>query len=137
MKIRIVSSVLAASAVTLMAGAAFSGGQTTGVNQLMDFDQSSGKLWAYPQNQPLTTYQHTPSTRHLEGDLGRFEPPDPCFELGHMWNYAVQYDRRYHTDSRPIFESLIGLMSASKCTAKVTATSGSPPPIESIAPTGK
>ena len=137
MKMRIVSSVLAASAATLLAGAAFSGGQRTDVNQLMDFDQSTGKLWAYPQNQPLATYQHTPATRHLEGDLRRFEPPDPCFELGHMWNYAVEYDRRYRTDSRPVFEALIGLMAASKCTASVTTTSGSPPPIESIAPTSR
>ena len=137
MKMRMVSSVLAVSAVTLVAGAAFSGGQTANVNQLMDFDQSSGKLWAYPQNQPLSIYQHTPRTRHLEGDLRRFEPPDPCFELGHMWNYAVSYDRRYHTDSRPIFESLIGLMAASKCSAAVTTTSGSPAPLESIAPTSK
>lgn len=134
---RIVSSVLAAGAMTLVAGAAFSGGHRTDVNRLMDFDQSSGRLWAYPQNQPLTTYQHTAATRHLEGDLGSFEPPDPCFELGHMWNYAVNYDRRFRTNSGPIFESLIGLMAANKCTATVTTTSGSPPPIESIAPASK
>jgi hypothetical protein len=137
MKMRIVSSALAVTAVTFVAGAAFSGHQTANVNQLMDFDQSSGKLWAYPEHQPLATYQHTPTTRHLEGDERGFEPPDPCFELTHMWNYAVTYDRRFHTDSRPIFEALIGLMASNRCSATVTSTSGSPPPIESIAPTGK
>jgi hypothetical protein len=126
---------LVASAVTLIGGAAFSGGQTTGVNQLVDFEQSTGKLWAYPQNHSLATYQHTATTHHLEADLGRFEPPDPCYEAVHMWNYAVQYDRRYHTSSTPVFEALLGLMSSAKCSAIVTTTSGSPPPIESITPT--
>jgi len=134
MKMRTASSMLVATAVTLIGGAAFSGGQSTGVNQLVDFDQSTGKLWAYPQNQSLATYQHMPTTRHLEADLTRFEPPDPCYEVVHMWNYAVQYDRRYHTNSSPIFESLLGLMSTNKCLAIVTTTSGSPPPIVSITP---
>jgi hypothetical protein len=135
MKMRAVSSMLVASAVTLVGGAAFSGGHTAAVNQLVDFDQSTGKLWAYPQNQSLTTYQHMPTTRHLEADVVRFEPPDPCDELIHMWNYAVDYDRRYHLNSTPIFESLISLMASNKCSAVVTSTSGSPPPIESIQPT--
>jgi hypothetical protein len=135
MKMRTVSSVLVASAVTLLGGAAFSGGQSTTVNQLVDFDASSGKLWGYPPNQSLATYQHTPTTRHLEADLVRFEPPDPCDELVHMWNYAVDYDRRFHMNSTPIFESLIGLMASNKCSAIVSVTSGSPPPIDSITPT--
>src|SRR5215467_6046864 len=107
MKIRIVTSALAVSAVTLMAGAAFSGNSKTTDNELIDFDQSTGHLWAVPQNQHnAALYQHTPATIHLEGGFGRFEPPDPCDELGHLWNYTVRYDRHYRVNSAGVYEAL-------------------------------
>jgi len=134
---RIVSSALAVGAVTLIAGAAFSGGPTTKDNELVDFDQNTGHLWAAPPNGNAALYQHTQHTIHLEGDLGRFEPPDPCDELVRLWNYTVHYDRRFHTDSRAIYESFLGLMAQNKCSATITSVSGSPPPITSIAPNAK
>jgi hypothetical protein len=138
MKNRILTSALAISAVTLVAGAAFSGGNQAADNELVDFDQNTGHLWAVPQNQHnAALYQHTPQTIHLEGGLGRFEPPDPCNELGHLWNFTVRYDRHYHTDSRGIYSALLGLMAQNACIATITSTSGSPPPITSIAPAGK
>jgi len=137
MKIRIVSSALAVGAVTMIAGAAISGGSKTNENQLIDFDQNTGHLWAVPQNQGnASEYLHTPHTIHLEGNLGRFEPPDPCDELVHMWNFAVRYDRHYHVNSQGVYESLLGLMAQNKCGATITSTTGSPPPITSIAPNG-
>jgi hypothetical protein len=134
MKIRIVSSALAVSAVTLIAGAAFSGGSKTENSELVDFDQKSGHLWAVPHNGNATEFLHTPATIHLEGNIGRFEPPNPCDELTHLWNFTVRYDRHYQTDSRAIYESLLGLMAQNSCVATITAASGSPPPITSIAP---
>jgi hypothetical protein len=136
MKIRIVPSALAISAVTLIAGAAFSGGHQTSDSHIVDFEQNTGRLWAVPQNGNVSEYQHTPQTLHLEGDLGRFIPPDPCDELGHLWNFTVRYDRHYHTDSRPVYEALLGLMAQNACGATITSTSGSPPPLTSIAPNG-
>jgi hypothetical protein len=136
MKIRIVSSALAISAVTLIAGAAFSGGHQSSDSQLVDFDQHTGRLWAVPQNGNVAEFQHTPQTIHLEGNLGRFEPPNPCDELGHLWNYTVHYDRNYHVESRGVYEALLGLMAQNSCGATITSTSGSPPPITSIAPNG-
>jgi hypothetical protein len=134
MKIRIISSALAVSAVTLIAGAAFSGGVKSSDSELVDFDQKSGRLWAVPQHGNVAEFEHTPQTIHLEGDLGRYIPPNPCFELGHLWNFTVRYDRHYNTDSRAIYESLLTLMAQNSCGATITAVSGSPPPITSIAP---
>ena len=137
MKIRIVSSALAVGAVTLIAGAAFSGGSKTNDNELVDFDQNTGHLWAVPQNHGnASEYLHTPHTIHLEGNLGRFEPPDPCDELVHLWNFTVHYDRHYRVNSSGVYEALLGLMAQNKCGATITSTSGSPPPITSIAPNG-
>jgi hypothetical protein len=139
MKVRIVLSVLTAGAVMLGAGAAVSGGTCTTENELVDFDQSTGKLWAYPQGQPLATYMHTSQTRHLRADIGRFEPPDPCFEYSLLWNEAIRYDERFHQESGPVFEALIGLMTQSKCGARVTTPvgAGSPPPIVTFEPSSK
>lgn len=137
MKIRIVSSALAIGAVTLIAGAAFSGGSKSSDNELVDFDQNTGRLWAVPQNGNVALYQHTPQTIHLEGNLGRFEPPDPCDELTRLWNFTVHYDRHFTTDSRGIYEALLQLMAQNKCSATITSTSGSPPPITTIAPNAK
>ncbi len=137
MKIRIMSSALAVGAVTLIAGASFSGGSKTNDNELVDFDQNTGHLWAVPQNQGnASEYLHTPHTIHLEGNLGRFEPPDPCDELVHLWNFTVRYDRHYRVNSSGVYEALLGLMATNKCGATITSTSGSPPPITSIAPNG-
>jgi hypothetical protein len=136
MKIRIVSSALAISALTLIAGAAFSGGHQSSDSQLVDFDQSTGRLWAQPQNGNVAEYQHTPGTIHLEGNLGRFEPPNPCDELGHLWNFTVRYDRHYHVNSAGVYEALLGLMAQNACAATITSVTGSPPPITSIAPNG-
>jgi hypothetical protein len=136
MKMRIVWSGLAASAVMLAAGAAVSGGDSTSNNELVDYDQPTGKLWAYPDGQPLATYMHTPQTRHLRADLRRFEPPSPCFEYALLWDEALRYDDRFHQDSEPVFEALIGLMSQAKCSATVTsADAPSPPPIVTFEPT--
>lgn len=137
MKNRIVLSALAISAVTLAAGAAFSGGSKTGDNELVDFEQSTGHLWAVPQNQGnqnAALFQHTPQTIHLEGSIGRFEPPDPCDELVRLWNFTVHYDHAFRTDSQGVYEALLGLMAQDKCLATITSGSGNPPTITSIAP---
>ena len=138
MKNRILTSALAISAVTLIAGAAFSGGPHSSDSQLVDFDQNTGRLWAVPQNQHnASEFQHTQYTLHLEGELGRFQPPDPCDELGHLWNFTVRYDRHYHVESVGVYEALLGLMAQNSCAATITSVGGSPPPIVSIAPNGK
>jgi hypothetical protein len=136
MKIRIVSSALAVGAVTLIAGAAISGGSKTSDNELLDFDQNNGHLWAAPKNGNAALYQHTPQTIHLEGSIGRFEPPDPCDELVHLWNYTVHYDHAFRVQSPGVYEALLGLMATNRCGATITASTGSPPPITSIAPNG-
>lgn len=137
MKIRIVSSALAISAVTFIAGAAFSGGSKASDNEIVDFDQNTGHLWAVPQHGNVALYQHTPQTIHLEGNLGRFAPPDPCDELVRLWNFTVHYDHAFRVDSRGVYEALLQLMAQNKCSATITVTSGSPPPITSIAPNVK
>ena len=135
MKNRIVVSALAISTVTLVAGAAFSGGSKTGDNELVDFDASNQQLWAIPHNQNnAVPFQHTPGTIHLEGSTGRFEPPDPCDELVRLWNFTVHYDHAFRTDSRGVYEALLGLMAQDKCLATITSGSGNPPTITSIAP---
>ena len=58
MKIRIISSALAVSAVTLIAGAAFSGGVKSSDSELVDFDQKSGRLWAVPQHGNVAEFEH-------------------------------------------------------------------------------
>jgi hypothetical protein len=140
MKARMMWSVLAASAVMLAAGTAFSGGGVTTDNELVDFDRTTGELWAYPSGQPLATYLHRPDTVHVLADLSRFTPPDPCRELAHTWNQVVKFDTHKHVTSTVIFEILLTLMSDFQCRANVTSpppTNGVPSPIMFIAPAAK
>jgi hypothetical protein len=141
MKARMMWSVLAASTVMLVAGTAFSGGGVTTDNELVDFNQATGELLAYPKNEPLATYLHLPDTHHVLADLGRFAPPDPCRELAHTWNQVVRYDAHKGVQSNFVFEILLTLMSDYQCRATVTSngppTPNNPVPIVSIAPTAK
>ncbi len=135
MNMRTIWSSLAASAIVLATGTAFSGGGV--VNELIDFDQSTGQLSAYPAgSQSIATYLHRPSTVHLPS-VGVFTPPDPCTGLADAWNLTVKYDDRHDTNSTFVFEALLTIMSDFKCSATVTTTNGSgtTPDLVTIAPT--
>jgi hypothetical protein len=137
MKVRHALGVLAATATLLVSGAAFSGGPLTTVNELMDFDTSTGELWAYPQGRPLATYLHRSTTNHLLADLTPFLPPDPCLPLARAWNFTVRFDSRFKVRSTFVFEFLLTAMSNFRCHASVTSTVGGTsgaPPMISVGP---
>ncbi|MGH7297308.1 MAG: hypothetical protein ACRELB_20390 [Polyangiaceae bacterium] len=135
MKIHGLLGGLAAGAVMLAAGAAFSGGSTTTKARLMDFDPSNGHLMAYPSGGALTTYLHDGATQHGLANLTKLTPPDPCHGLAAAWNATVRYDDRHGVNSTFIFEALLQVMSDFQCSATVTSVSGSPQPIVIISPT--
>jgi hypothetical protein len=136
MKIRmLVWSGLSASVVMLAGGAAFSGGPTTSDNRLVDYDQKSRELSAYPAGGSLTTYLHQPATVHALANLSHYAPPDPCIPLATLWNLTVQDDSRFGVTSTFVFDVLLTLMSDLQCRATVTSTSGAPQPIVTITPT--
>ncbi|HEY8039439.1 MAG TPA: hypothetical protein VIF15_06580 [Polyangiaceae bacterium] len=135
MKTRWVWSGLTASAVMMATGLAFSGGTTTSDAQLMDFNQATGELWAYPDGQALSTYLHEPRTRHVLADLARFAPPDPCRPLAEAWNFTVRYDQRFGVRSTFVFDVLLVTMAEFQCRATVTSVAGQPQPIVIITPT--
>jgi hypothetical protein len=137
----------AVSAVLFVSGAAFSGGGlSASVDQLMDFDRSTGELWAIPPGQAVRAYVHTSQTAHLPADLSRFLPPDPCLPLARVWNIAVARGTNENGRAHArLFQALLGLMSDFECSATITtfktdapATSTtSPQPMFSIAPTAQ
>jgi len=136
MKIRFVLSALTAATVLLGTGAALSDTTATTSNQLVDYNKQSGELWAYPVGQGLATYLHKPETVHVLADLSRFAPPDPCRPLAQAWNLTVQFDTKYHVNSRVVFDVLLTVMSDFQCRASVTSvTNGVPQPIVYIQPT--
>jgi len=138
MKIRMLLwSGLSASAVMLAGGAALSGGATTSTNLLVDYNQTTRELHAYPAGKALTTYLHEATTQHLASDLTRFAPPDPCRPIAEAWNLTVQYDERFGVTSTFIFDLLLTVMSDFQCHASVTNTNGPPQPIVLITPTAK
>ena len=135
MKIHALWSGLAASAVMLVAGAAFSGG--TGVdNRLFAYDQATGHLTGLPlvTGGVLTTYLHDATTVHVAADLTKFLPPDPCLPVADAWNATVRYDERHHRTSTFVYDALLVLMSDLQCRASVTSISGTPAPITVIGP---
>lgn len=133
---RSVLSGVAAATVLLSAGAAFSGGVTTNPAQLVSFDRNTGELWAVPSGQPLTPYLNQTLTAYIAADLRAFEPPDPCFPPVQAWNFTVAFDKRYHVQSRFVFELLLGVMADLQCNASVTSlTSGTPQPLVAVQPT--
>ena len=136
MKLRHACGVLAASAVLLVSGAAFSGGSATTIDELMDFNRETGELWAIPQGRPLATFIHSSTTRHLEVELSTFLPPDPCLPLASAWNFTVRFDARFHVKSTFVFELLLTTMSDFRCGAAITTGSGGSgsPPIISVGP---
>jgi hypothetical protein len=136
MKIRMLLwSGLSASVVMLAGGAAFSGGPTTSDNRLVDYDQKTRQLSAYPTGGALTTYLHQPTTVHALANLTAFAPPDPCIPIVEAWNLTVQDDARFGVTSTFVFDVLLTLMSDLQCHASVTSTSGAPQPIVTITPT--
>jgi hypothetical protein len=152
MKMRIVwfASGLVASAVLLASGAAFSTNPpppapaTTTVNQLVDYVRNTGELWGVPQvgGGNAKVYLHDATTVHLPGPVPVlpgpvYYPPDPCIPIGEMWNRTVQFDDRHHTTSPVVYDVLLSLMADFQCSATITATSGTPQPIVSIAPNVK
>ncbi len=152
MRARNYISVLAATAVLTIAGAALSGptpppaGLTV---HLMDFDQVNGELLGYPDgNPPLSWYRHTRATQHLHARVrggGLFgwrggrehneHPPSPCTPLTQVWNLAVDYERAHPAAASTSndFAVLIALLAEHKCTAVIVT-----PPVgsdmQSIAP---
>ncbi|HEY3822248.1 MAG TPA: hypothetical protein VGL81_34020 [Polyangiaceae bacterium] len=138
MKIRMLLwSGLSASAVMLVGGAALSGGATTSTNLLVDYDQQTRQLSAYPSGGNLTVYLHQPTTVHLAGNLKNYAPPDPCRPIAELWNLTVQDDQRFGVTSTFVFDALLTIMSDLQCKATVTSTNGTPQPIEYITPTAK
>jgi len=138
MKIRMLLwSGLSASVVMLAGGAAFSGGATTSDNLLVDYDQATRQLSAYPSGGGLTTYLHQPTSVHAPGNLTNFAPPDPCRPIVEIWNLTVEDDARFGVTSTFVFDALLTVMSDLQCHATVTSTNGSPAPIVTITPTAK
>ena len=123
MKIRMLLwSGLSASAVMLVAGAAFSGSPVD--NRLVDYDTTTHQLSAYPSGGALTVYLHEATTKHLLADLTKYAPPDPCVPVAEAWNLTVQFDQRYGITSTFVFDVLLTVMSELQCHAGVTSTSG-------------
>jgi len=136
MKIRMLLwSGLSASAIMLAGGAAFTGGATTSDNLLVDYNQKTRELSAYPTGGALATYLHQPTTVHLAGNLTHFAPPDPCRPIAELWNLTVQDDERFGVTSTFIFDALLTIMSDLQCHATVTSTNGAVQPIVVITPT--
>jgi hypothetical protein len=134
----------AVSAVLLVSGAAFAGGLTLGGSTasndtLVDFNQSTGELWAVPPGKAVASFLHSPVTVHLIADLSRFLPPDPCLPLARAWNGAVRIEARTGLRFPIFFEIVLGLMSDLQCKATITTnafSNATPEPMISIAPSG-
>jgi hypothetical protein len=130
----------AVSAVLLISGAAFAGGTSiSSTDTLVDFDQSTGELWAQPPGSAVTAFLHSSATLHLLADLSRFLPPDPCLPLARAWNTGVRIEERTGLQFPVFFEVVLGLMSDLQCKATITTDSTSntaPEPMISIAPSG-
>jgi hypothetical protein len=131
----------AATAVMLVSGAAFSGGSSTSVDRLLDFDRKTGELWASPPGRSVAVFQHSVHTQHLLANLSRFLPPDPCLPLAHVWNIQVAHEERTGRTNPVVFEVLLGLMSEHQCSATITTTTPtvtttSTQPLLSISPSG-
>jgi hypothetical protein len=137
MRSRTTWSALAAGAVLLVSGTAFSGGTRTTNDELVDFNVCTGELLAYPKGRPLVAYLHTAQTLHLTANLEVFTPPDPCLPLAEAWNATVAYDATHDASSTFIFDALLSIQSEFRCRAAVTSTSGALRPILSIAPAAR
>lgn len=134
MKMRFVSG-LAAGAVLLVSGAAFSGGVVTNAATLVNFDETTSELWALPNGQPLTAYLNQQFTAYLPANLAAYEPPDPCLPPAVAWNFTVAYDQVHHTHSTFVYNVLLQVQAQLGCGARVTSlTSGTPQPLLAITP---
>jgi hypothetical protein len=135
MKMRSLVSTLAAGAVMMIAGAAFSGGVATNPAQLVSYDRTNSMLWALPSGLPLASYLNQQHTVYQEANIIAFEPPDPCIPAIEAWNFTVKYDERTGRKSTFVFELLLTAMSDLSCHATVTSVpGGSPEPLVAIQP---
>jgi len=135
MKMRSLVSTLAAGAVMMVAGVAFSGGTSTNPAQLVSYDRSTSTLWALPNGLPLSSYLNQKVTTYVAADLTAFEPPDPCIPAIEAWNFTVDFDARTGQKSTLVFEILLTAMSDLSCHATVTSVpGGSPEPLVAVQP---
>src|SRR5271155_3478165 len=111
MTMRSLVCTLAAGAVLLVSGAAFSGGTATSAAQLVSYDRTTSELWALPSGQPLSSYLNQVTTEYIAADITSFEPPDPCVPAVEAWNFVVAYDQRTGHKSTFVFETLLEVMS--------------------------
>jgi hypothetical protein len=134
----------AVSAALLLSGATFAGplnlgGTTSSTDKLLDFNQSTGELWAAPPGSVVTTFLHSPATLHVIADLAHFLPPDPCLPLARAWNVAVGIEERTGLRFPVFFDVMLLLMSDRQCSATITTnafSNASPAPMISIGPSG-
>jgi hypothetical protein len=134
----------AVSAVLLVSGAAVAGpltlgGSTSSTDTLVNFDNSTGELWAQPPGRAVAAFLHSSATLHLIADLSRFLPPDPCLPLARAWNAGVRIEERTGLLFPVYFEVVLGLMSDLQCKANITTnafSNATPEPMISIAPSG-
>ncbi len=129
---------LAATAIMLVSGAAFSGGTTTMPSaEIVEFTPATHELFASVTG-IINVFLHEPGTVHLPAIFGPgSHPPDPCFGLGLTWDGVVFADTLTHTQNTAAFEALLGLMAGFQCTAEITSdvvTGGTPAPIVSMNP---
>jgi hypothetical protein len=115
------------------------GGTRTSTDKLLDFNRSTGELWAVPPGSAISTFLHSPETTHLIADLSHFLPPDPCFPLARTWNVVVGIEERTGLRFPVFFAVMLELMSDKQCSATITTdafSNASPAPMISIVPTG-
>jgi len=140
MRIRMLLGGLAASAVMLVAGTAFSGGNAaTTDNELVDFNQRTGELWAFPTGRAMQLYLHSHHSQHALADLTRYLQPDPCLPIAEVWNELVATETNNGIRNVVVFGALLQLMTRFQCRATVTSVSdgSSAQPIVVIAPAAR
>jgi hypothetical protein len=129
---------LAATAIMLVSGAAFSGAVNTMPSaEIVEFSPPTHELFASVSG-VINVFLHEPGTVHLPAIFGPgSHPPDPCFGLGLTWDGVVFADTLTHTQNTVAFEALLGLMAGFQCKAEITSdvvTGSTPAPIVSMNP---
>jgi hypothetical protein len=136
MKKRLFWCGLATTAIVLTSGVAFSGGTTTSLARVLDYEDETHQLWVMSPG-GAASYVHSERTLHLLATLPRPElPPDPCFQIARIWNAVVRFEAQTGQTPTRAFGVLLEAMGIFSCQARVTIPidSGSPVPLVSVAP---
>jgi hypothetical protein len=131
-------TLLAMLSVLCFAAPSRSGNTVSGTVHLMDYEQASGLMLGYPDDQPpLGWFKRTEHTVFVPGPPSEKYPPSPCRGIARAWNVIVTIQNPdLETLKHQALDRLLVQMGQHECNAYIErSVNNSPADVVTFNPT--